>query len=421
MEKILFITNRIPFPNTDGRKNILLQYIGDIKKLFPNAKIFNYTFVDDMKFLEKKPEIISNITILKRPGLIEKAYNLLVCTLILRKFPIQVSLFYSRKTHKQILKEIEIEKPNLIIYDMVRVSEYVRGMPKDCIHILNYDDLLSLRYKRQIQWLEYIPSVIGGFANKIPKVINGVFNSKSIQGLILKIESELLKRYELRVNKYFHHLVFTSPKEADDFKKLSMHPSCEGIPMHFPNSKIQSGPQEVQFNKIVFVGKMDIPHNVAAVMYFCEKIFPAIKKEMPDIKFHIVGKSPNKSIINLEKQFSDVYVTGEIEDLQTFIIDAGVFVAPLLFGTGIKTKIIEALSLGIPVVTTPIGAEGIVYKNEQDLFVTENDNQFAKYIIDLVNNHDRNINARRYANNFFQENYTSEHNIGVWERVLKHK
>ena len=166
MKKIIFITNRLPFPKTDGRKNLLSQYIQQIKELYPDCEIINLSFIDDSKYLKHQPDFISKLISLETPGIFEKLFNVLFYTLLLRRWPLQVSVYYKRKTQKQIQSIIDEEQPEFIIYDMVRVAEYrTEGNHQS---VLSYDDLLSLRYKRQLQWFKYIPSVFGGFTNKLP-------------------------------------------------------------------------------------------------------------------------------------------------------------------------------------------------------------------------------------------------------------
>ena len=102
MKKIMFITNRLPFPNTDGRKNMLLQYIRQMKEIYPGSELVNLSFVDDAKYLKDRPDEIDRLVCLELPGLAEKLFNIMLYSLLLRKWPLQVSLYYSRKTHRKV-------------------------------------------------------------------------------------------------------------------------------------------------------------------------------------------------------------------------------------------------------------------------------------------------------------------------------
>jgi glycosyltransferase involved in cell wall biosynthesis len=417
VKKILFLTNKLPFPKTDGRKNILMQYIEAIKEIDPDISILNASFIDDEKYLSSIPKEIDKVLPLERPGIIEKAKNVLLHSLLLRKWPLQVSVFYSKSTHQQLLDFITTENPDFIIYDMVRVAEYL-PVHKRVHLVLNYDDLLSLRYKRQQSYIEYIPSIFGGFTEKLPKSARKIFNTKKLQKTILNFESKLLQKYENKVAKKFHHLVFTSPKEAAEFAQEINHSSCTGIPMSFEVKNDITRKNNYNPHKLLFVGKMDIAHNVAAVLYFCENIWPIVKQKKPELEFWIAGKDPTKEVLQLQDRFDGVKVLGPVDDIKKEIITSAVFVAPLVFGTGIKTKVIEALSLGVPVVSTSIGAEGIKYTNGINMYVADDIHQFADYIIELVNHPERNRQLARNGKKMVQEDYSKDNMKQKWQRIL---
>lgn len=409
MKKMMFITNRLPFPNTDGRKNLLQQYIGQIKDIYPECQIVNLSFIDDKKYLKDQPDAISRLVSLELPGMAEKLFNVLVYSLLMQRWPLQVSVYYSRRTHRLIKEKIEEEQPEFIFYDMVRVAEYRSDGTSQ--KVLSYDDLLSLRYERQLQWFQYIPSVFGGFSDKLPSGIRRFANLKFIQKWLIAFESRLLHKYEKSAASNFEHLIFTSPKEAESFRQIVSHDSCLGIPMRFdPDKKTTGNPRSYDRDKIVFVGKMDIPHNSSAVVFFCEKIWPGIKRKAPNAKFYIVGKSPTAEVLKLQKTYPDIVVTGEVDNVKRVVSDAALMIAPLLFGTGIKTKIVEAMSWGVPVVTNPIGSEGINAINHEDLFVSETDEEMVQNVLLLLDNEEINEkvsrNSIRYVTRHFSSSVT---------------
>lgn len=405
MNKMMFITNRLPFPNTDGRKNLLQQYIQQIKDLYPDSRIVNLSFVDDEKHLKERPDTISRLECLKLPGMAEKLFNVLFYTFIMRKWPLQVSVYYSRSTDRRIKALIEEEQPEYIFYDMVRVAEYAADAAAQ--RVLSYDDLLSLRYKRQLQWFQYIPSVFGGFANRVPMSLKRLASLKFVQRWLIAFEGRLLQKYEQRAASRFDHLIFTSPKEAQDFQQLVSHPSCHGIPMRFEfQRQLTDSLRAYDKNKIVFVGKMDIPHNSSAVVYFCERLWLRVKQQAPHAKFYIVGKQPSAEVLQLQIRYPDVIVTGEVDSVERIVNDSALMIAPLLFGTGIKTKIVEAMSWGVPVVTNPIGSEGLNANNYEDMFICETDEEVVKYVLLLLNNGAVNEKVSRNAIRYVAHNFS---------------
>ncbi|QWH20204.1 glycosyltransferase [Bacillus mycoides] len=417
MKKILFITNRLPFPKVDGRKNILMQYIENIKHNYPDSKLVNASFVDEKGYLKNTPGEIDRLIELEKPGFLSKLYNVVLYSVILRKWPLQVSLYYSKKNHEYIKKVVEEEAPDTIIYDMVRTAEYVVS-GKDTQLIMNYDDMLSLRYKRQLDHLKYSPSILGAMSKKVPRVMRRLIEWTVLKKFILNFESNLLFKYETGIAARYDGIVFTSPKEAENFASLTNHPNCIGIPMHFELEEGDKIKQLSTSNRLVFVGKMDIPHNISAVLFFCESIWPEIKKKYSDMEFHIIGKNPTREVQALQDQHLGVKVVGEVEDMKKELADAAIFVAPLIFGTGIKTKIIEALSMEIPVVTTSIGAEGIEYRNEYHMFVADDHELQVKYISRLLDNHKLRKEIGSQGKKMVSEGYSKDMMSQKWKIII---
>lgn len=131
---------------------------------------------------------------------------------------------------------------------------------------------------------------------------------------------------------------------------------------------------------LLFVGSTH-PPNVDALAYFLEYVFPLVTAKRPDIKLYIVGQVPKNQLKNCDH--SNVVFTGFVEDLRPYFEQARVYIAPLRYGAGIKGKILEALSFGLPVVTTSIGAEGIGLTHTRDVFIEDNHVGFAESVLRL--------------------------------------
>ncbi|WP_181873334.1 glycosyltransferase [Paenibacillus prosopidis] len=139
---------------------------------------------------------------------------------------------------------------------------------------------------------------------------------------------------------------------------------------------------------ITFVGGFSHLPNLDGVLWFVHSIFPIVKKSLPDVKFHIIGSNPPQGILNLKSE--DLNVTGFISDdeLLSYYSSSRIVVAPIRFGAGVKGKIIEATAHGVPVITTSIGAEGIMNAGEI-VIITDSPEQYAAEIIDLYQNGSR--------------------------------
>lgn len=136
---------------------------------------------------------------------------------------------------------------------------------------------------------------------------------------------------------------------------------------------------------LLFVGGFQHLPNADGIRWFVKSVFPLIKKEIPDIKINIIGSNTPAEISNFASE--DIKILGFVSDkeLEENYAKARIVVAPLRYGAGVKGKIIESIAYGVPVVTTKIGAEGIMNK-EDVLLVGDNEQDFAKKVAGLYSN-----------------------------------
>lgn len=132
---------------------------------------------------------------------------------------------------------------------------------------------------------------------------------------------------------------------------------------------------------LIFVGNFNHKPNEDAVLFFTKEIFPLIKSKLPEIKFYIVGNNPTEKVKALKSD--QIIITGWVPDVKEYIDKCRVEVVPLRYGAGYKGKVGEALSSGIPIVTTSIGAEGIGIEHGTHAFISDEPKDFAEKVIQL--------------------------------------
>jgi glycosyltransferase involved in cell wall biosynthesis len=136
-------------------------------------------------------------------------------------------------------------------------------------------------------------------------------------------------------------------------------------------------------NSLIFVGHMGVFHNIDAAVYLAQEILPQVQKAFPDCQLTIVGAEPALQVQELA-QNPAVTVTGFVDDLNAYLNQAAVFVAPLRFAAGVQNKVLEAMAAGCPVVTTNLVNSGIGAKHERDLLVADQTDGLAAQIITLL-------------------------------------
>ena len=178
---------------------------------------------------------------------------------------------------------------------------------------------------------------------------------------------------------------FFSTVEKQEILKIDKNASVDVVPLYIYDTfkKITVPSQERQ--DIMFVGGFAHSPNVDAMLWFVNEVWPKVLKALPDLKFYIIGSKAPDEILALASD--SVIVTGYIDDdtLDAFYEKCKVVVAPLRYGAGIKGKIVDALYKGMPLVTTSIGAEGLL-DSEDTMMIADKPKKFAKSVIELYSN-----------------------------------
>jgi glycosyltransferase involved in cell wall biosynthesis len=131
----------------------------------------------------------------------------------------------------------------------------------------------------------------------------------------------------------------------------------------------------------LFVGGFEHTPNLDAMLWFSLEIMPLIREQLPDAKLHIIGSKMPESIRSLAS--GHIITHGYVEYIEPFLKSCLLSVAPLRYGAGVKGKITQSMSWGLPVVSTPIGAEGMHLEHEKNVLVADNAALFAKHIVRL--------------------------------------
>lgn len=209
------------------------------------------------------------------------------------------------------------------------------------------------------------------------------------------LHARLMRGWEPYQAQRFGHCVTMS--ESDKALLLAANPNLKitVLPNGVDTRNYAPLPFPKNAARLLFVGNMAYRPNIDAVTYFCQSIYPKIKAEYPSIEFWIVGKDPAPEVANLKG--NGIHVTGQVDDLGSYYNDSIICVVPLRAGGGTRLKILEAMALGRPVVTTSIGCEGLDVKDGQHLFIADMPDLFAAHVLQLLKDKQQWLDMTRQA------------------------
>jgi sugar transferase (PEP-CTERM/EpsH1 system associated) len=232
-----------------------------------------------------------------------------------------------------------------------------------------------------------------------------------IAALYSLIQWKKLSHYEARVCRLADQVVAVS--QADKAALQRLVPGLEvtvvpnGVDTEFYNDQVRIGHWDLDIGhcSLVFTGKMDFRPNVDAVLWFCREVLPLVRRNLPDARFYIVGQSPHRRVLRLADDPA-VTVTGYVDDVRSYIAGAWVYVVPLRIGGGTRLKVLEAMAMGKPIVSTSLGCEGFEgLESGRELSVADTPDEFAQRVIELVDDASRRERLGQTARRFVKERY----------------
>ncbi|MEO6693612.1 MAG: glycosyltransferase family 4 protein [Ignavibacteria bacterium] len=377
--RILFISYDFPYPPTGG--SISRDY-NLIKQLSKNHELhwINRTIRGDIRqeYIDEMDKYFKNIKIVKWdykqniPGLLKSFFT---------DIPYIIKRFESEEMNKIVRETINDNVFDLVLCDHIYLTQYLPDNITDKIPVIpNNEDCGFTYYKRMTA------------------------NSGFLRSLYAGSQWKKLLNYEIKVLKKYNVYITTSEKEKEMisgyYDKAEICVIDNGVDTKFFSERDRKDHSP----NIIFTAWFKYYPNAQAAIDFVKNIFPKIQKEIPEIKFYIVGKEPPQKVMDLQK-IENVFVTGYVDDIREYLRNADAAVIPLQIGGGTRLKILEAMSMKIPVVSTHLGAEGLEVENRTNILLAGNDKEFAEHVIEVIRDKQLSTNLTDNARLLMEEKY----------------
>lgn len=365
--KILFITNLIPYPLDNGGKiktyNIL-EILSEENEIDLFAFYENEKERESIDFLKRKfRNVVGVEKILTTKKNIFYMLTIAIKS-IFSKYPF-VILKYIDKKMRNLLEEYILDNN----YDLIYIDHLQLGV---------YYDVLK-KTNKKIYLDEH---------NCEYQILKRKFHDESsiLKKIFFGLEYKKLKKFEETIINKVDKVIVLS----DEDKKLLMSNKNEDkfinipIPIKTNYKKIIGSKIQDEIN-LIFLGTLTWYPNAQGIEWFVDNVIPILERNEIKYKLHIVGKDPSISLIEKCKENDNVIITGYVDSIDEYIDKCDIMIVPIFIGSGMRVKILEGLGKRIPIISTSIGAEGIEIKNNKNILLANDENEFVEAIINLKN------------------------------------
>jgi polysaccharide biosynthesis protein PslH len=327
--RILICASDAPFPPTNtGFRRQLMGLVPELGKRH-DVRLIGYRMPDQSKNTAVEADM--RIVDFEKPGAAENARDLALA--VIRRRPLRAERLV-RGLRTPLREELERFKPDLVHVGPGKLSGLkleIPSMPK----ILMVMDTWHLNVDARAD------------------------AATGIRRPLLRADAKRIRRFEASEYRGFDRVVVSNEGDLAELRKRDPTLPFVVVPIGFDASSYAPDPEAViDPNRIIFHGAMNYAPNVRAVEYLARQVLPRVRAERPDAHLVIVGRDPATRVLELEA-LDGVRVTGEVEDMRAWLTSSRVWAGPFLDGTGIKTKLLEAMAADLPCVVTPLGHRGL--------------------------------------------------------------
>ncbi len=362
--KILQVTNKVPYPPKDGGAIACMNLTSGFALLDNDVTVLSMNTKKHYTDLSEIPESVKDwaqFHLVEVPAPVSTGAALI--NLIFSGKPYNAVRFIS-KAFSEKLKELLMEQHfDIVQLEGLYVCPYIPVIRK-------YSDAKIVYRAHNIEheiW-ERTAAISSGFRK---------FYLNILASRIKIFEKKFINEYDL--------LVPITERDRIILDKMGNTRPTHVSPTGIDTKQLIPHAKNLEYPSVFHIGSLDWAPNQEGLLWFVEKCWPKIHVKYPHLKFYVAGRKAPDWLIR-RFNLPNIVFMGEVSDAYQFINSKAIMVVPLFSGSGMRIKIIEGMALGKPIVTTPIGTEGISTQSEKNIIIADNEHEFINGVERLINN-----------------------------------
>jgi sugar transferase (PEP-CTERM/EpsH1 system associated) len=383
--RLFFLLPRVPYPTEKGDK---LRAFHQIVRLSKKHDIIICALNEGVLHEDAAPVLKNYVKELHILSLSKFSIAANLCKALFSDKPLQVGYYYNKGIEKTIHSLIHSCKPDAIFCQLIRVAEYVKDIPIP--KILDYQDVFSKGVERRL--------------STSPRLIRPFLRLE--YNRLLKYEKESFERFDKKI-------IISEPD-----KEQIPHPErnrivvvANGVDMDFYHPL----DRPKRFD-LVFTGNMGYPPNIISAEFLVNKILPLVKHHYPGLRLLISGATPHIRVKALQSPSCEV--SGWVPDIRESYASAKVFIAPMQIGTGLQNKLLEAMAMRIPCITSPLANQALNARPDEEIFIASTPEEYCNRILTLLKEESLSRKMAAMGYEFVKRNYNWDTETGKIEELL---
>ena len=380
--KVVYISNKPIYPLVDGGCVAMNQFLKSLLNSGLDVKHFTVsTFKHEYKE-ENYPEKLNSIIRTESAFIDTRINPFSALSYLFKKGSYNIDRFKSQRFRKLIKNYLVQQKVDIVIFESIYLANYFSLVKK-------YSKAKIIVRSHNVEFLIW---------ERLASNESNLFKK-----FYLKKLANDLKKAELQILNKIDAIAYISNEDEKTLKKLGVKTNSTTIPISIQSTDLDAN---YTVNSFFFIGSMNWLPNIETVRHLIQTIFPEIRKKIPDATLYIAGSSMPDEFQT--KSEDGIEIVGYVDSISDFMTSKGIMLVPIKSGSGVKIKIIEGMNLGVPILSTPLGIEGIAVENGKDIIIASNDTEFIKAAIELNASSELREYIGNNAKNTIKLNYTEE-------------
>lgn len=391
--KILWVCPFFLHPTDRGAQ---IRTLGTLKELHKRHEI-HFAALNDPRNLEgpeRSSEYSSRHFSVEHSAPGRRSFGILpqLAGSIVNPMPMAVSRYSSKKLRQKIDALVAVEHYDSIVCDFLAAAPNLTDLRQCVLFQHNVETTIWQRHVEQ--------------------------SRSPVKRLFFQMQAGKMEAYERKICRAAKHVIAVSEIDALRMKRMFGIDTVTSVPTGVDVAYFAPQGAASYTSDMVFCGSMDWLPNVDAVVYFLSEVFPLIRERIPGATFTIAGRSPDAKVLRAAQGLAGVTVTGKVDDMRPYLWGAKISIVPIRIGGGTRLKIYECMAAGVPVVSTTVGAEGLRYKDGEDIVLADDAGRFAAACVRLLTEDAARRDLARNALDHAQRNFSWEAVSREFEAIL---